>query len=77
MVMPAAPPEQVGPRPAALLSWRRSVGRLLRLGGGSDRNEVTRFVGGDDAFGATLGAIERATTRAWLEPYVFCPTPLA
>ncbi len=48
----------------------------MRLGGASDGNELTLFVDGDGAFDAMLGAIDSATTRVWLETYIFAPDPL-
>ncbi len=59
-----------------LARWRQTAGRLLRLGGASDGNELTLFVDGDDAFDAMLGAIDRATTRVWFETYIFAPDAL-
>jgi cardiolipin synthase len=60
----------------ALAPWRRRVGRLLRLGGASDGNELTVFVDGDDAYDAMLGAIGRARVRVWLEVYIFATDAL-
>jgi cardiolipin synthase len=59
-----------------LARWRTTAGRLLRLGGASDGNELTLFVDGDDAFDAMLGAIDRAKTRVWFETYIFAPDAL-
>ncbi len=66
-----SPTLPVAASPTAPSPWRRRVGRLLRLGGASDGNELTLFVDGDDAFDAMLGAIARARTRVWLEVYIF------
>jgi cardiolipin synthase len=59
-----------------LVAWRSTAGRLMRLGGFSDGNELTLFVDGDDAYDAMLGAIARATKRVWLEVYIFEPDRL-
>jgi cardiolipin synthase len=64
------------PAHLSLSRWRTTAGRLLRLGGASDGNELTLFVDGDDAFDAMLGAIERARTRVWFETYIFAPDAL-
>lgn len=59
-----------------LARWRKTAGRLLRLGGESQGNELVLFVDGDDAFEAKLAAIHSATKRVWLEVYIFEPDPL-
>ncbi len=68
--------DSLDPWSRALSPWRQGVGSLLRLGGGSDGNELTLFVDGDDAFDAMLGAIDAATMRVWLETYIFAPDAL-
>jgi cardiolipin synthase len=60
----------------ALKRWRATAGRLVRLGGASDGNELTLLVDGDAAFDAMLGAIGRAVQRIWLETYIFAPDTL-
>ncbi|MDP2339580.1 MAG: phospholipase D-like domain-containing protein [Deltaproteobacteria bacterium] len=54
-------------------AWQKTAGRLLRLGGGSQGNELTLLVDGDDAFEAMLRAIHSARVRVWLEVYIFTP----
>ena len=61
---------------APLDAWQKTAGRLLRLGGGSQGNELTLFIDGDDAFDAMLRAIATARTRVWLEVYIFTPDRL-
>jgi cardiolipin synthase A/B len=63
------------PKPTARLraAWGRALWRLRGLGGQSDGNRVTLFVDGDDAYEAMLAAIDNATTRVWLETYIFEP----
>lgn len=53
--------------------WRRTVERLLPLGGSSEGNQVTVFFDGDSAYDAMLAAIHSATRRVWLETYIFEP----
>ncbi len=60
----------------ALTRWRRTAGRLLRLGGESSGNEMVLFTDGDDAFRTMLQAISSASTRVWLETYIFEPDTL-
>ena len=61
---------------AALTTWQKTAGRLLRLGGGSEGNDLTLFVDGDDAYDTMLRAIASAKTRVWLEVYIFTPDAL-
>jgi cardiolipin synthase len=60
----------------ALSRWRRTAGRLLRLGGESDGNELVLFSDGDRAFETILAAIASATRRVWVETYIFEPDAL-
>ena len=60
----------------ALVIWQKTAGRLLRLGGGSEGNELTLFVDGDGAFDTMLHAIASAKRRVWLETYIFTPDKL-
>jgi cardiolipin synthase len=80
--MPAALRPVLDPRardptarlPRALRSiWRRTLDRLLPLGGSSDGNQVTCFFDGDACYDAMLAAIGRAQSRVWLETYIFEP----
>lgn len=68
MSLPAGPLATVS---RALQGWQRSAGGLLRLGGGSEGNELTLFVDGDDAFDTMLAAIASAKKRVWFEVYIF------
>lgn len=61
---------------SALVGWQRTAGRLLRLGGGSEGNELTLFVDGDGAYDTMLAAIASAKKRVWLEVYIFTPDRL-
>ncbi len=61
------------PLTVALDAWQKTAGRLLRLGGASQGNELTLFVDGDDTFEAMLRAIASARARVWLESYIFTP----
>lgn len=54
-------------------AWRRTLARLLPLGGTSDGNDVTLYFDGDSAYDAMLGAIAHARHRVWLETYIFEP----
>jgi cardiolipin synthase len=53
--------------------WRRTVDRLLPLGGSSEGNQITVMVDGDSTFDAMLAAIQSARLRVWLETYIFKP----
>ncbi|MCC7108562.1 MAG: hypothetical protein IT382_04700, partial [Deltaproteobacteria bacterium] len=54
-------------------AWRKTVERLLPLGGASEGNDVTLFFDGDAAYDAMLGAIATAHHRVWLETYILEP----
>jgi cardiolipin synthase len=56
--------------------WRRTIGRLLMLGGSSDGNTLTIFFEGSETFDAMLAAIARAERRVWLETYILEPDAL-
>jgi cardiolipin synthase len=70
------PSDSVPVRERITRTWHRTLHRLFPFGGYSDGNVVTIWSGGDDAFGAMITAIERATTRVWLETYIFSPDEL-
>ena len=55
------------------VAWRKTVERLLPLGGASEGNDVTLFFDGDAAYDAMLGAIATAQHRVWLETYILEP----
>ncbi len=56
--------------------WQATARRLMRLGEGSDGNELTTFVDGDTTFSAMLAAINSAQNRIWFEVYIFAPDAL-
>jgi cardiolipin synthase A/B len=65
-----------GLRDRLATGWRRTLGRLLPLGGVSGGNSVALHPNGDEAFFAMLAAIEAARRRAWFEIYIFEPDEL-
>jgi cardiolipin synthase len=69
----AIPTERVGLPMRVSRAWRRTVDRLLPLGGSSEGNQITPFFDGDDVYEAMLAAIKSAQRRVWLETYIFTP----
>lgn len=57
-------------------AWHLTLARLFPLGGSSEGNRLELYFDGDRAFLAMLEAIEGATTRVWLETYIFEPDAL-
>jgi cardiolipin synthase A/B len=69
----AIPTERVGLPTRVARAWRRTVDRLLPLGGSSEGNQLTLFFDGDSTYEAMLAAIKSAQRRVWLETYIFTP----
>ncbi|MCP4501688.1 MAG: hypothetical protein GY822_17145 [Deltaproteobacteria bacterium] len=58
-------------RPVWVRLWRKTLQRILPLGGHSSGNSVRLFHDGDAAFSEMLTAIDHAQHRVWLETYIF------
>lgn len=69
----AQPPGPLGLPARVSRAWRRTVDRLLPLGGSSEGNQITVLSDGDSAYQAMLAAIKSAQRRVWLETYIFAP----
>lgn len=58
-------------RARVVSAWRRTMSRVFPLGGVSHGNQVQLYTDGDAAFEAMLASIDAATSRVWLETYIY------